>query len=81
MSATQYKRHRRFLHARNHFRYCKPRFDITAHGIEQEQQPVSASRVRQLLSEGREEAIGNLVPPTTLAYLREKGFLRKEDTL
>ena len=51
------------------------------HRLEQEQQPVSASRVRQLLTEGREEEIGSLVPRTTLAYLREKGFLRKEDTL
>jgi [citrate (pro-3S)-lyase] ligase len=37
-----------------------------------DRQPISASRVRQLLEQKDFESIGEIVPPTTLNYLREK---------
>ena len=39
--------------------------------LEEAGAPVSASRVRSLLGQGREEELARLVPSTTLAYLRE----------
>ncbi len=43
--------------------------------LEQGAHPVSASRVRSLLAEGRGEEIRRLVPPTTWEYLQVWGYL------
>ena len=40
--------------------------------LEQEGTPVSASRVRELLTQGRLQEAGKLVPPTTWEYLRKR---------
>ena len=43
--------------------------------LEQGTEPVSASRVRSLLAEGRGAQIRDLIPPTTWEYLRTRGWL------
>ena len=40
--------------------------------LEAEGAPISASRVRQLLNEGKVEALRPLLPPTTMQYLQNK---------
>ncbi len=43
--------------------------------LEQEDQPISASRVRALLGTGQSDAVKALVPPSTFVYLQEKNLL------
>ena len=44
--------------------------------LEQDSIPVSASRVRELLEKGEEEALKQLLPTTTYEYLKTKSFLK-----
>ena len=49
MPAPQHKGHGGLFHSRNQFRNGKPRFNIAAHGIDEDQQPVN---FRTLLNGG-----------------------------
>ena len=48
--------------------------------IKQGEEVVSATDVRRALGEGDEKRLRELVPETTLLYLKERGYLKGKDT-
>ena len=53
---------------------------IVLERLEHDGEPISASRVRKLLSEGDVAGASLLLPPSTLAYLTERGIIKNKKT-